>query len=257
MHFFLFLTFFSMNLWAKPLVIVGHFDPFGIGLVNNSQTVATELEKRFKDHPEIILKICSLETIFDKSFAQLEDCLKNETQTPSLILGLGEGKCRLKIETLARNQDKTYAPDNAGNSRDGTLIIPEGKRALGFNYPLTQMYCALGSSERKDITVSNDAGSFVCNNVAYQFRHFYPEEIFGFIHVPEYNCRNLQIINEVIISQLQRMILKAVEVKNHNVLPTTRLELKNLRNKTMDRCSEEFYSRAKGIDERDLWPFSD
>jgi hypothetical protein len=64
---------FSSSLWSRSIVLLGHFDAFGNAPFNSSERVAKHLFKKLKDHPDVDLRICSLETIFDKSFYQLED----------------------------------------------------------------------------------------------------------------------------------------------------------------------------------------
>lgn len=252
----LFFLFYISNSWARPLVLLSYFDAFGKAPFNNSQTVALELQKELAQDPDLNLKLCPLSTVFDKSYAEFENCYKALTEAPQLVLSLGEGKCQLKIEVLARNMDKTSGPDNAGNERNKTLIIPEGKKALPFTYPLGQMYCSLKKEERKELVVSNDAGSFVCNNLAYQVRYFYPELNYGFIHVPAHNCKNLSKLTNEATKNLISMIKESLKVSDHLPLPIMKKELNDLRKNTEDQCLKEFYKRVRGFDEKGLWTFS-
>lgn len=244
----------SLNLWAKPVVMVSYFDAFDKAPFNSSEVVARALFEKLKNHPDYDLKLCALSTVFDKSFGELENCLKNESTSPTLIIGLGESNCNYKIEIMARNLDKTAGPDNAGNERKNTKILSEGVKALAFNYPLEQMYCALDQKRRNELEVSNDAGTFVCNNLAYQFAHYYPEKTFGFIHVPAHNCKNLGLKTQTTLLNLEMMIPAALAQKTSRKLPMTKNELKLLRESSKnDPCLNEFYKRAKGIDEKGLW----
>lgn len=247
---------YSAAAMAKPVVLVGYFDPFGRSSFNNSERVAMRLMESLKDHPEFEVKLCSLKTVFDKSFYQMEDCLKALPVPPKLVLGLGESNCNLKIETMARNLDKTKGPDNEGIERNNTIIIPDGPKELGFNYPLGAMYCSVSSEDRKDIEVSNNAGSFVCNNLAYQFAHQYPETEFGFIHVPDHDCRNLEAKTTVAVKNLAQMIPAAVKSQVAVRLLTKKKELEQLRATVKnDKCLSEFYKRTKGADEKSFWQF--
>lgn len=248
--------FIAFNSWGKPVVLLGHFDSFGGDPFNNSERVATLLLERMKDHPELELKLCKLQTVFDKSFHQLEDCLKDLPEPPKFILGLGESNCNLKIETMVRNRDNTKGPDNEGNERKNEVIIPGSPEVVGLNYPLASMYCSLGSKDRKELQVSNNAGSFVCNNLAFQFTHSYPELNFGFIHVPANNCRRLERKTRFTVNQLEKMILSAVKAPLFRRLPTGKDELEELRRSSQgDQCLSEFYKRTKGSDEKDFWKF--
>jgi pyroglutamyl-peptidase len=246
----------SAPVWSRPLVLVSHFDAFGKASFNNSEVIAKKLEENFKDS-EIDLRLCPLRTAFDQSFYALEDCLKGLEDSPKLVLGLGESNCNLKIETLGRNLDKTIGPDNDGVERSSTPIVSHGPEAIGFSYPLQEMYCSLSSKDRSKIEVSNNAGSFVCNNLAYQFSYHYDDVPFGFIHIPSNNCSNLNKKTETAIQHLTQMIKVAVESKNTQRLPTTKNELTELRASTKGQeCLNEFYNRAKGIDEKSFWIFS-
>lgn len=250
------LLFLPQLLWAKPIVLIGYFDPFDGAPFNNSEIVAQALLKRVALHPEYDLKLCELSTVFDKSYYQFEDCLKNLPEVPKLVLGLGESNCNFKIETMARNNDKTAGPDNEGNERINTSIIPHAPKELGFNYPLASMYCALNAKDRNSIEVSNNAGTFVCNNFSFQFSYHYPEMNFGFIHVPSHNCKNLVEKTQNSVDKLEEMIQAAVHSTESSRLMTKKKELEILRQKTFEnKCYNEFYKRTKGSDEKGFWPF--
>lgn len=250
-----FFLFFSVASHARPIVLLSHFDSFGKAPFNNSTKVALALAERVKNHPDFELKLCNLNTVFDKSFYQLEDCLAALPETPKLILGLGESNCNFKIEIMGRNLDKTKGPDNDGIERNNTPIIPNGPKEIGFNYPLPQMYCSLPESDRKETEVSNNAGTFVCNNMAYQFADKYDDLPFGFIHVPANNCRNLEAKNVVALRNLESMIKAAVKINEFTRIPTRKKELDELRANKSDKCINEFYKRAKGADEKGFWSF--
>lgn len=247
---------FSATAMARPVVLVGYFDAFGKAPFNNSEIVARRLAETMKDHPEFEIKLCSLQTVFDKSFYQMEDCLKALTEAPKLVLGLGESNCNFKIETMARNLDKTKGPDNDGIERNNTPIIPGAVKEIGFNYPLPSMYCALPEQSRKDIEVSNNAGSFVCNNLAYQVAHNYPDTEFGFIHVPGHDCRNIEAKTMTAVKNLEQMIPAAVRNQEVKRLLTKKKELEQMRATVKgDKCLSEFYKRTKGADEKSFWQF--
>lgn len=251
---FIFLLF-SVAIHARPIVLLSHFDAFGKAPFNNSTKVALALYEKTKTNPDFELKLCNLNTVFDKSFSQLEDCLHALPETPKLVLGLGESNCNFKIEIMGRNLDKTKGPDNEGNERNNTPIIQNGPKEIGFTYPLADMYCSLPEDDRKEAEVSNNAGTFVCNNVAYQFTDKFEDLSFGFIHVPSNNCRGLDGKNVVALRNLESMISAAVKTDEIKRLPTTKKELDPLRNDKNNKCHAEFYKRAKGADEKGFWSF--
>lgn len=246
----------SMQIWAKPVVVVGYFDPFGGARVNSSEVVAKKVSEKLKDHPELQIKLCALSTVFDKSFFELQKCLNELPEMPQFILGLGESNCNFKIETIVKNLDHTFGPDNEGNERSDSQIIPSAPLHLGLYYPVREMFCALSRKDRKKIQVSNSAGSFVCNNLAFQFSWNYSHLPFGFIHVPAHSCRGIDVKINKAVENLSLMIPEAIKAREIIKHPISSAELEKLRDSFQrDQCEYEFYQRAKGIDERGLWPF--
>lgn len=267
MKYALLLTLFMSSAWAKPQVLISYFDAFSGSLFNNSEKVARVLEQKLNS-PEspFTVKLCGLNTVFDKAYAQSDECLKALPERPLMMLALGEFGCdELKVETMMRNMDSNTIADNDGLRRSGTEIIHGAQKFLGLRYPLPQMYCALSRGERSSLNLSNNAGSFVCNNTAYQMSLFHPEIQYGFIHVPASNCSELNQKNEKIIPMLEKMIKKGASYllatesdeglphsSNEERLATSKDELKVLRRAYEDKddCLREYLKRAKGFDEK-------
>jgi pyrrolidone-carboxylate peptidase len=253
----------SHSAWAKETVLVSHYDAFGKAKFNNSEKIAYLLKENFKNS-EIQIEICPLKTVFDKSYGELENCFKSLPQAPALVLSLGEYGCKIKAETIVRNYDFTQGPDNEGNERDGE-IIPNSKAFAGLRYPLPQMYCALPKKERNFLTISNDAGSFVCNNTAYQMNQHYPDLQFGLIHVPANHCWNLDHKNKLTVKIISTMIQSAVEFlgsqffmspeiphpSNELKLPILKSEISDLANSFAESnsCLYDYFKNSHGVDE--------
>ncbi len=252
-------SFFLFSLaWAKPTVLVSYFDPFGKSPENNSRVIGRMLEERFKQMDlSFDVKTCEVQTKFDVSFQELKDCVNSLPEKPVMVIALGETGCDLKIELMGRNLDRTKGPDNAGIERRGTPIVPGAAPAIGFTYPLPEMYCSLTTEQRSQIVISNSAGSFVCNNLAYQTALTEEDLNFGFIHVPSHTCRNLKSQNERVVSSLMTMITRGMKVSLENPerprLPVTKTELDILRRKTDDSCQSSFYKAARAWDEKSWW----
>jgi pyrrolidone-carboxylate peptidase len=173
-----------------------------------------------------------------------------------MVIGLGETGCAVKIEIMGRNLDNTIGPDNAGVERHNQLIIPGAPRAIGFTYPLPEMYCALSEADRAKIIVSNNAGSFVCNNTAFQLSWHYPEMRNGFMHVANHACKDIQTKNAEAVNQLVTMIIAGAKSSSPAVrLPVSKQEMNSLRSQYQrkDKCLYEFYKRAKAFDEKSFW----
>ncbi len=251
----LFTLFITQFAWARPTVLVSFFDPFGKAPVNNSETVAKMIVAKSATLPYDI-KLCQVQTKFDISFEELRDCVAALPEKPLLVVGLGETGCDVKIETMGRNLDRTKGPDNAGVERRNTVIADGGDAAVGLTYPLPEMYCSLPEATRKTLIVSNNAGSFVCNNLAYQMAWFENEINFGFIHVPDHSCKNLPEKNqkalEILLTMIDGGVKASLERTELARLPVMKIELDVLRRKYEkdDKCLSEFYKRARPFDEK-------
>lgn len=236
---------FSSFSWSKTIVLIGYFDAFEGAVANNSEKVAKLLEKRSHSRDDYEIRLCRLNTVFDKSFRQFEDCLKNMTTTPELILGLGEANCKFKIETIVRNLDQNIRPDNEGNVRMNTPIIVGAQDEIGLNYPLAGMYCSLNKKERSQTQVSIDAGSFVCNNISYQMTNYYKDLKYGFIHVPAHYCKNLSTKTFATVIKLEKMIHAGLFGEKLSI-PTTKEGLKKLEWESKDNfCENQFYKKLQ------------
>lgn len=253
MKMLLLLTFATTSLWGKSLVVVGHFDPFGKAPFNNSTTVAKEIAARLAGDQEVEVSLCPLSTSFDKAFLEMESCVRSAPTPPSLILGLGEAFCEMKIETMGRNLDNTFGPDNDGVERKNKKIIEDASDVLGIKAPVAQMYCSLTPMEQKNFSVSSNPGSFVCNNLIFQYLHQYPEERLSFIHVPSHNCKNLEFKNQQNIPKIITMIKSGIRVQSTEAIPTTKKGLRSKSQEMTDSCLKRFYRSIKGSDERGYW----
>lgn len=257
------------TVWAKPIVMISYYDAFGRAPFNNSEIVARALAQNLNSaNSPFEVQLCPLNTIFDVAYVQSYKCLKALSEPPLLFLGLGESTCDLKIETMMRNNDRTYGPDNIGNERRNTPVSPGAPAIVGLRYPLPQMYCALNSSERSQLVLSNNAGSFVCNNTAYQMSHNHSDIQYGFIHVPSSHCPDVAIKTPSVIKILSKMIQEATvylttgeekmglpHPNNDERLSTKKAELKKLRKlyEKEDQCLGEYLNKVKGADEKNGW----
>src|SRR5690606_22354505 len=174
---------------------------------------------RLSGDSEIEISLCPLSTSFDKAFLEMENCVRSAPTPPALILGLGEAFCGMKIETMGRNLDNTFGPDNDGVERKNQRIIENAADVLGINAPVAHMYCSLTQKEQKNFSISSNPGSFVCNNLIFQYLHHYPKENFSFIHVPSHNCKNLEFKNQQNIPKIITMIRGGVRAQSAERVP--------------------------------------
>ena len=165
-------------------ILVTGFDPFGGEPVNP----AIETVKRL---PDVIAgaEIVKLEipTVCHKSLRVIDEAVSR--YDPDVVLSVGQagGRPDITVERVGINVDDCRIPDNEGNQIIDEPIYPEGPAAYFVTLPIKAMVQTM-QSRNIPASVSNTAGTFVCNHVTYGVCHLlatkYPGKRSGFIHIP-------------------------------------------------------------------------
>ena len=165
-------------------ILITGFDPFGGEPVNP----ALEAVKLMKD--EIAgAKIIKLEipTVFRKSVEKIHEMMKAEQPDVVLSIGQAGGRFGVTPERVAIDVDDARIKDNEGNQPVDTPIFTDGEAAYFSNLPVKAMVEAI-KNKGLPSTLSNSAGTFVCNHVMYGVLYYihkeFPNVRGGFIHVP-------------------------------------------------------------------------
>lgn len=165
-------------------ILVTGFDPFGGEKVNPSLETVKRLPGEIAGAEIIKLKI---PTVCGKALEVIEKAVIEHD--PDVILSIGQagGRADISIERIGINIDDFRIPDNEGNQRTDEPIDPQGPDAYFVKVPVKAM--AERIRERNiPASVSNTAGTFVCNHVIYGVCRLidlkYPGKISGFIHIP-------------------------------------------------------------------------
>lgn len=176
--------------YAADRILITYFNPFAGSKTNNSSNVARETQLFLnKISPETVVTLCELETKYQVAAEQAKTCIdtigKNNL---TMVLSLGEGGTGLDLEfkTHNINYSSKYLKDNASiYYEEKSSIIDGAASELSLNYPMALMYCAIPTEKRKYVNISDDPGTFVCNNTAYLLESYlFPETPYAFIHVP-------------------------------------------------------------------------
>lgn len=164
-------------------ILITGFDPFG----GEKTNPAIESVKRIDENIEgAEIHKLEIPTVFHKSADKIEEKIK-EIQ-PDVILSIGQagGRYDLTVERVAINQDDARIPDNEENQPIDVKIREDGKNAYFATIPIKAMVEEI-KKENIPASVSNSAGTFVCNHVMYQDLYLaekYGNIKAGFIHVP-------------------------------------------------------------------------
>ncbi|PQD96776.1 pyroglutamyl-peptidase I [Pradoshia eiseniae] len=165
-------------------VLLTGFDAFGGEPVNPAE----EAVKRVSDNirgAEIIKVI--IPTVQTKSVQAIERAI--EEHSPDIVISIGQAGGRFDItpERVAINIDDYRIKDNEGNQPIDAVIQEDGQAAYFSNLPVKAMVKHMNENQMP-ATLSNTAGTFVCNHVMYGILYMidkkYPNMKGGFIHIP-------------------------------------------------------------------------
>lgn len=165
-------------------ILVTGFDPFGDDIINP----AIETVKKL---PDVIdgVEIIKLEipTVFEKSAEVVTKMIEKEQPAYVLHIGQAGGRYEMTPERVAINLDDARIPDNENNQPIDVPIVEEGEAAYFSQLPIKAMVDSM-KKEGIPASVSNSAGTFVCNHIMYQTLYLthtkYPKTKSGFMHIP-------------------------------------------------------------------------
>ena len=165
-------------------ILVTGFDPFGGEKVNPALEVVKSLPSEI--HGAEIHWV-EIPTVFYRSAEVLEAEIVRFQPDAVLCIGQAGGRASLTPERIAINQDDARIPDNQGNQPIDTPIRLDGQAAYFSTLPIKAMVQAV-KEEGLPATVSNTAGTFVCNHLMYQVLYLadkkFPDMRAGFMHIP-------------------------------------------------------------------------
>lgn len=168
----------------KMKVLITGFDAFGGESINPALEAVKLLPENISGAEVIKLEI---PTVFRKSLAKIEEAI--EKHNPDIVISVGQAGGRFGVtpERVAINIDDARIEDNEGNQPLDIAIYEDGEPAYFSNLPIKAMVNEIKEGGLP-ASVSNTAGTFVCNHVMYGLLYLvdkkYPNMKAGFIHVP-------------------------------------------------------------------------
>ena len=169
---------------VPPTVLLTGFEPFGGETTNPSWRVAQALHGEMIAGAQVVA--VQLPCAFGVALALLQRAL--EQHRPQLVMALGQaaGRCELTPERVAINVDDARMADNIGARPVDTAVVPGGPAAYFSSLPIKAIVAALREAGMP-ASVSQSAGTFVCNHVFYGLMHALqtrPGVRGGFMHLP-------------------------------------------------------------------------
>jgi pyroglutamyl-peptidase len=169
---------------ASPRILLTGFEPFGGESVNPSWQVARALDGEIIGGARV--QALQLPCVFGASLRALDAALAGPQPVLVLALGQAGGRCDFSVERVAINVDDARIADNQGAQPIDEPVSAGGPAAWFSTLPIKAIVAALHAAGLP-ASVSQSAGTFVCNHVFYglmQRLASMPGTRGGFMHLP-------------------------------------------------------------------------
>lgn len=201
-------------------ILVTGFEPFGGETVNPSWEAAARLPDRLGSAEIVRLRV---PVTFEGCLPPVIRAIEHEKPDAVLCLGQAGGRSGLTPERIAVNLDDAGMPDNAGFRPADRPVRADGPAAYFSTLPVK----AIAESIRQagvPASVSNTAGTFVCNHLMYGVLDYCaencPELRAGFMHIPYQHEQAVGKQNAPSLSgeDILRGVMVAVKVIEQQIL---------------------------------------
>lgn len=165
-------------------ILVTGFEPFGGESINPASLAVQSLADEI-DGARIMKLI--IPTATHTSLYLIKEAML--TFDPDVVLSIGQagGRCDITVERVGINILDFHIADNDGNQYIDEWINKDGPAAHFSNLPMKVMVDVMQAAGVPS-SVSNSAGTFVCNYVLYgvcdMISNLFPGKRSGFIHIP-------------------------------------------------------------------------
>jgi pyroglutamyl-peptidase len=172
---------------TSPRILLTGFEPFGGEAVNPSWEIARALDgQHCAGHAVHAVR---LSCVFGAALHELDAALA--AHAPALVVCLGQagGRAEISFERVAINVDDARIPDVRGRQPVDEAIVHDGPAAYFSTLPIKAIVHGVREAGIA-ASVSNTAGTFVCNHVFYALMHrlatvpALARARGGFVHVP-------------------------------------------------------------------------
>jgi pyroglutamyl-peptidase len=167
----------------KKLLLTG-FEPFLTHPINPTEDIVLRLDGAQIGEYEV--KGVLLPVDFEKAPLAILDAVHELAPDAVLSLGLAAGRTQITPERIAINC-RDGAADNSGRALIDSMIVEGGADGYFSTLPIRRFVEAL-NEKGFPASISNSAGTYLCNNVMYTVLHGLKEKQVdipaGFVHVP-------------------------------------------------------------------------
>ena len=164
-------------------ILITGFEPFGGQSINPSWEVARALDG-LQGLPAQVCAV-QLPCVFAQAARVLTRALDDFRPDVVLALGQAEGRSDISVERVAINVMDARIADNAGAQPIDQPVVAGGPAAYFSTLPIKHLVARMRAAGFP-ASVSQTAGTFVCNQVFYALQHALAGRGVrsGFVHVP-------------------------------------------------------------------------
>lgn len=166
-------------------VLITGFEPFDAEDVNASWQAASLVAA--EEPAGLDVTAVRLSCVFGTAIDELRTAVARTDPDVVLCVGQAGGRADLTVERVAINVDDARIPDNLGRQPVDQPVVADGPAAYFAALPVKACVAAVRAAGLP-ASVSQTAGTFVCNNVFYGLMHLIATERptlrGGFVHVP-------------------------------------------------------------------------
>lgn len=165
-------------------ILVTGFDPFGGETVNPAWEAVKSLPSEVDG---ATVKTLQIPTVFNESAKKVFAAIDEFNPDVVVCVGQAGGRTTVTPERVAINVDDARIPDNIKQQPIDVVIQEDGAPAYFSTLPIKAMVQNM-LKVGVPASVSNTAGTFVCNHIMYQVLYYIDKKHLntkaGFIHIP-------------------------------------------------------------------------
>lgn len=169
----------------KKLLITG-FQPFDGESVNPALEVAKGLQGKTINGYEVIAR--EIPVVRFEALKAVQTAIEELQPDAVITIGQAGGRPDITVERVGINIDDFRIPDNKGNQPIDEPVVTGGPVAYWATLPIKKMVANV-KAQGIPASVSNSAGTYVCNHLLYGLLHYLTTQgktaiPAGFIHIP-------------------------------------------------------------------------